>query len=511
MGLKIFGNLDRNTTLQGLVVSASTLAPKPAPDMFAGDSVSVDVFLTSDDGLQNIQAYPNIRLGIGGVNSRPTSGSYTITIGATTETLAYNADNETIETAIESVTSTTCEVTQLSAFVFKCVFDSNGARTLPTVDPSGLDPSSSVNFARLVTGDGSTREEWIIRIFQNPLALTTSWTNIDGNGVRGVLNLGTAGIYDLFNGTTEAIVTNLELEITNSSGDVQTIFQVPINLRGEVIGDGASGVANWDNYLTSADLTGVTRLDKHIFVSASQGSDSTGAKEQTDKPFATITAALAVASQGDILVIRDGTFSGNIGVTTGMAIQLSSIASGPNFAISNTSGTVTIMGGEADAVTISTGTVHASHMDLGYVYISGGTLSIEDSTINQTPTGAFSVITDSGNISIRRCVINNTSSNPCMRFDALEGKVMIADTLLKSTSLTGIVFSGTPSTSAYVQLKDVAIITPTSASQKAIDATSGTTATVQVQGSLSTNMPISSSVTLDGGIHFENINYNSHL
>ena len=65
MSLQIFANSDRSTMSRGLVVSATNLTERAAPNLIAGDQIVIDLFLTGQSGLQNIQDYPTVRLGIG--------------------------------------------------------------------------------------------------------------------------------------------------------------------------------------------------------------------------------------------------------------------------------------------------------------------------------------------------------------------------------------------------------------------------------------------------------------
>jgi hypothetical protein len=251
MGLQLIGNIDRTALNRGLVVSSTTLNPKATPQMVAGDSVTVDVFLTGQNGALNIQEYSLVRLGIGTVNGRPTGGTWNY---GSADNLAYNVDASTLEAAIE-VETAPCQVTELAPFVFKVLFDGNGEQVISLVDSTNLTPASTVSIRRLVTGDSTTREQWLVRSHTNPIALIDSgWENIDGDGIRGTFNLGTAGIYDLL-GASGSGSTSLELEVTSASGNIQTIFTVPLTITGEVIGEGATGEVAFSSYVTNKQLT----------------------------------------------------------------------------------------------------------------------------------------------------------------------------------------------------------------------------------------------------------------
>jgi predicted acyltransferase (DUF342 family) len=237
MGQQVFINFDVENLKNARCRAADDLRLKKFPQLVAGDSTVYDVFLTGSSGLLNIQDYTAVRMGIGNLNQRPDSGNYTI---AGTQTLAYNHSASDLETAIEAITGNACTVTELTGFVYKITFDAVGAQTVPSIDSSDLVPASSVSATVLTQGDSTTQEQWLWRLFRNALAFTDSFTNITGQGIQATLSLATPGIYDLLaEGTTKS--TNFEIEVTDSTGNVQTIAQIPITLNGEVIGTGFEG------------------------------------------------------------------------------------------------------------------------------------------------------------------------------------------------------------------------------------------------------------------------------
>lgn len=263
MGLQIFGNLDRNTLPAGLVFSGVNLNQKPSPNFVAGDNISVDIFLTSNDGIQDIQAYTAQRLAIGPVNAKPTGGTYKVDYGGTSNvTLNFDASAQDFADAINTnAPSVPSPVTgtQIAPFTYIIDFGTVGTCSLPTVDSSGLTPSSAVSVQKLVTGDSSTKEQWLVRLFQNPIAFINSdWTNFtdaSGNkGIRGSLNLATEGVYDSLD-SNESFQSTLELELTDSSGNLQTIFQAPITILADVIGLGSSASAGLPSAIPTSAVT----------------------------------------------------------------------------------------------------------------------------------------------------------------------------------------------------------------------------------------------------------------
>ena len=248
MALQLFANIDRNKMISGLVVSATNLTERPAPQLVAGDKVSFDIFLTSKSGILDIQTYSIQRLALGALNATPTGGTYKIDYGGGSDsTLNFDATAQAFADAINANAPTVPSPvtgTQVAPFTYIIDFGANGTCALPTIE-SSLTPSSSVSVQRLITGDSSTKEKWLVRLYQDPIALVDTWTNIEPTtgqkGIRGALNLGTEGIFDLLDSNTSASTT-MELELTDSAGNLQTIFQSPVTVFSQVIGEAIAGV-----------------------------------------------------------------------------------------------------------------------------------------------------------------------------------------------------------------------------------------------------------------------------
>jgi hypothetical protein len=306
MGIRVVANLDAATLETGRVQSVNDLRPRGFKPLVSGDSTVLDLFLTGASGPLNIQDYSVVRLGIGGINARPTGGTYTF--DALASPLAYNHDAAALQTAVTAEVAA-CTVEALGPFVFKVTFDANGAQTLPTVDMTNLAPPSSVSVKRLVEGDGSTQEVWLWRIFRNPIVLTEDWDNLGDDGLRGSLNMGTEGVYRLLaeagNGVAESTI---ELELTDTDGDITTVFQIPVEIRGEVIGDGVPAIASFGSYVTTGDLDSRFATANVLWVSKS-GNDSTGARGRFDLPYLTVGAAETAAQSGDVIRVLQGSYT----------------------------------------------------------------------------------------------------------------------------------------------------------------------------------------------------------
>ena len=316
MGLQIYGNIDATSLLAGKVASVNNLNSTGIKNLVAGDALEIELFLTSQSGLVNIQDY-SARLAIGNINARPTGGTFDL--GSVTG-IAYDVSASTLQANITSATSgnPANTTTLLSPFVFKTVFTANGSQTIPTIDSTGLTPNSTVSITKLVTGDGSTQEQWITRIFRNPIALQDTWQNFTkagvGNGLSAVFNLGTPEVYSQFSETVTSFESTLEMEITDTDGNTTTIFQIPVTIGGEAIGANiATTPLSPSTFVTATDvnttINSVTTRANQLFVSKDRGNDSTASRNSTTNPYLTFTGALADAQQYDTIHFMDGDYS----------------------------------------------------------------------------------------------------------------------------------------------------------------------------------------------------------
>ena len=236
MGQSLYINFDAENLLSARVRGANDLRSQNFTQFVAGDSLSLDLFLVGSSGALNIQDYAEVRLGMGGLDSRPESGSYVV---AGTDTLSYDHTAAELETVIDSQVAG-ATVTKLTDFVFKVQFDAVGEQTIPSLDFINVQPRSTVSVTRLTTGTATTKESWLWRLYRNPVAFTNTFTNIAGDGIRGTLSLATAGIYDLL-AQNEDVRTFFEVELTDTDGNVRTVLQAKVKLNGEVIGHNFSG------------------------------------------------------------------------------------------------------------------------------------------------------------------------------------------------------------------------------------------------------------------------------
>lgn len=255
--MDIYINIDSLDQKSAAVVSNTDLRSKPLKQIVAGTNSVINLYTTSNAGATNIQNYATVRLGIGGVNEVPTSGSYTVTNSSGSATINYNDSASAVSTALSSIISEAFTVSEIAPQTFKIDFTSNGSVSVPTVDSSSLSPASTARFLIMVQGSSSAPAQWLIKTNVNPIAYVDTFTNISSQGITGVLNTSTAGIYKELQ-SQKFFKSTLEVEVVDSSSRVQTILQVPVGIKGEVVHNNTAAPASVDTsspYALESNLT----------------------------------------------------------------------------------------------------------------------------------------------------------------------------------------------------------------------------------------------------------------
>ena len=229
------------------VRSQTDLSPVDFAKFVTADQLSLKLYVADGaGGYVDLSAFPTIRVGIGNLDQAPTAGTCDFSETGSAS-VAYDASASDMQTAMDTVTGTTTAVSKHGSNAWVVKFTANGARTLPTVDASGLTPDCNANVSRLVTGDGSTKEEWLVRFFQSPFAYCDTWTDIS-NGKQGQLNLGTENLFVAL-GSNSSVSAFFEVELTDTDGNVSTIAQVPVTVTEQVLGQGVSGSSDFSKFL----------------------------------------------------------------------------------------------------------------------------------------------------------------------------------------------------------------------------------------------------------------------
>ena len=146
-----------------------------------GDKVSLELHLVrrSNTGVDfhDEVTFPDnciVRVAVGLVDSAPTDGTWTITFGANTATIPYNATELQANTLINAMPSVTAAggvtVNKLSSTIFKVDFLTVGVRPAMTMDATGLTPSCTARRVPLKVGSVTVRDSFTIKVYQTPVA-----------------------------------------------------------------------------------------------------------------------------------------------------------------------------------------------------------------------------------------------------------------------------------------------------------------------------------------------------
>lgn len=251
---------DRSAQPHQSLVSSELGQSAPQPQFVYGDNNPVQVFLA--DGLGGFDADSGtggvtLKMGIVTPGSKPTGGTYKLQYNAGTKSAAidYNASAATIETALDAIAGVSVAVTG-SFPCYEIEWDSTGAQDDITAatgasDDNALTPDGAISVSKLVDGDGSNKEKWLLEIRRAPHAMQSTWTQIT-NGWSGDFDMRTRGICELL-GTSTTVATTLEVEITDTSGKIYTVAQVPCIVRAQGIDTGSPALNNPDDYYTETE------------------------------------------------------------------------------------------------------------------------------------------------------------------------------------------------------------------------------------------------------------------
>jgi len=296
----IFVNANSQSLASARVLSSTSDQAVGFKNFVLADKLELNIYVVDGSGSYiDISGYSAVRVGVGGLNKTPTSGTFSLTGTLGTSSIAYNADTTAMDTAITSAQAA-CSVINPSAGVWIIEFDAVGAQALPTTDADGLEPECSVSVKSLVTGDGSTKAQWIIRAFQTPWAYSESWSNIS-NGVTGSINFGSKNLYEAM-ASASSLSGYFEVELTDAGGNVDTIIQATVVIVGEVIGDGVAGTATFASYITKNFETIIVALTDQT-ENASVGTDKVTFRAPYGITLTSVRASSAVAPVGSELIM----------------------------------------------------------------------------------------------------------------------------------------------------------------------------------------------------------------
>ena len=168
-----------------LVSGWQSATPAADPILVRGDNLGVEVHwvstITSSTAAMVEVPFPpsaTVTLAIGGIDSVPSDGTWTVTYGAnTTSALPYNISATALATALNALASVTADggvtVSQFG-ISYKVLWNNPGARTNPLVIAStNLFPTSYGESTVSRVGDASTNHTVLLTLRRSPIAACT--------------------------------------------------------------------------------------------------------------------------------------------------------------------------------------------------------------------------------------------------------------------------------------------------------------------------------------------------
>lgn len=123
-----------------------------------------------------------VKLALGKFDQPPTAGTFTLTYGAeTTTALSCDASAQDVQIALNSLSTIGdggVTVTSPESGVYYVVWANVGTRTDISGTADGLSPASSIVVSEVVTGSATVRSIQVVQVFQDPYALTDTWTEL---------------------------------------------------------------------------------------------------------------------------------------------------------------------------------------------------------------------------------------------------------------------------------------------------------------------------------------------
>jgi len=167
----------------------SSTSPISNPVFYLGDLAKLRIYFIEQTGLgtyprQEVAGLgtPGIKVAIGAIDARPTSGHFHLTFGGnTTSNQSYAVTAANLQTdlnALASITAAGGVTVSKTGDNYAIKFVNNGSRGAFTGDGSALIPLSTVGISVLQEGDATTPEIVLVHLQQNVAALATSFTAI---------------------------------------------------------------------------------------------------------------------------------------------------------------------------------------------------------------------------------------------------------------------------------------------------------------------------------------------
>jgi hypothetical protein len=172
-----------NNTLSGW----QSLSGGIIPPFKQGDAVAIELHMVTPLNGAIIEEVPfdvgaNIKLALGSVDTKPTSGSFILTFGANSVEIPITSTAIEAGVLINSLASITAaggvSVSLVNGNSYRVAFNNVGVRSLITCNAQDLRPSASVLVRRATTGSSTSKEVQYIKAKNIPIAFCDTFSPV---------------------------------------------------------------------------------------------------------------------------------------------------------------------------------------------------------------------------------------------------------------------------------------------------------------------------------------------
>jgi uncharacterized protein with von Willebrand factor type A (vWA) domain len=244
------------------------------------------------------------------------------------EGVVFNGGSQVF--AISDSTSTTSSTTAASATAVKAAFDAAGTASGAAAAAQATANAALPKAGGTMTGNITFQDAGEGVVFSGGSSIiaisdATGNTNNDvaasSTAVKNAYALADAALPKT-GGTMTGNITFQDASegvVFNGGSSVYAISD-SVNLTSSTTAASSTAVKAAYDAAVAAQTNGPLTSDTVLYVNCTDGNDLTAARG-TDKPYATITAALAAASEGDTILLSPGTFTESFTISKGVNIS----------------------------------------------------------------------------------------------------------------------------------------------------------------------------------------------
>lgn len=206
----------------GSLVSGGSVYSGVFPTLTRNDSYNFRVRLLERDYIGSLVDYagaaPSIKLGIGNLAAKPSTGSFRLTLSGpvTSSAIAYNAAALDVYNAISGIAGSACTVTTYGSESNAWIITAATANTAMTWggDSYTLFPASSVLISPRQSPDANTKAQYVVQLSRNPAVLATTFS---ASATAGVISLTKVQDGDAGTAKNESYVLNVGRDAVGGS------------------------------------------------------------------------------------------------------------------------------------------------------------------------------------------------------------------------------------------------------------------------------------------------------